>query len=590
MDIRKSIKRMTGAAAWVCMIGILAFFVVCRVHTEVLAAGLESETEAETGIEAESGTGIEVESEAVSEILPEELDLGDYQSEMQPGDRQLLAVTVLPFNASNQEITYTSSEPAVATINGMGRITAVQEGETRITAACGQVAADFVLTVRAPEADVPVKVTELDLGDCPKEITVGMSQILSIGTIPANAAETELTFHSGNPAVATVNALGRVIGMSVGSAVITVSCGEVSSTFTLQVVAEEVIEENKVSVQDIEIGEYEEELEVDKTVSLSATVLPSDAVYDEIIYRSSNTGIATVKSSGEVKGIAPGQAVIYISAGGVTREVPITVKIGTTVIALNSDYQIMKSGDTFQIEASVQPEGAASMITYKSLDTAVAEVTAEGVITAKASGNTAVVVSNGDIQTSVTVIVNETGSQQENGEDVTGNQTEAEDSFPTEVNVEDYPVISSAMLKYLYEKEKYLTVKGNGYTIYLDGKDIVNYENELSTSLNIKEEENGFSFTINDGNKLCGEVTLDFSEKVQEEKYVYLYNQTKEKYELLQTEDIEQFKADVGGTYLLTSKKENGFSINMILIGVGVIVIFVGIGTYVGVKKRYWFW
>lgn len=582
MDIRKSIKRMTGAAVWVCMIGILAFFVICRVHTEVLAAELVRETEVETGIEAESGTE--------SEILPEELDLGDYQSEMQPGDRQLLTVTVLPLDASNQEITYTSSEPAVATINGMGRITAVQEGETRITAACGQVIADFILTVRAPEEDVPVKVTELDLGDCPKEITVGMSQILSVGTIPANATETELTFHSGNPAVATVNALGRVTGMSVGSAVITVSCGEVSGTFTLQVVAEKVIEENKVPVQDIEIGEYEEELEVDKTVSLSATVLPSDAVYDEITYRSSNTGIATVKSSGEVKGIAPGEVIIYVSAGGVTKEVPITVKIGTTVIALNSDYRIMKPGDTFQIEASVQPEGAAGAITYKSLDTAVAEVTAEGLITAKASGNTAVVVANGDIQTSVTVIVNETGSQQENGEGATGNQTEAEDSFPVEVDAQDYPVISSDMLKYLYEKEKCLTVKGNGYTIYLNGKDIVNYENELSTSLNIREEENGFSFTINDGNKLCGEVTLDISEKVQEEKYVYLYNQTKEKYELLQTENIKQFTADVGGTYLLTSKKENGFNVNVILIGVGAIAVLIGVGVYIGVKKRYWFW
>ena len=39
----------------------------------------------------------------------------------------------------------------------------------------------------------------------------------------------------------------------------------------------------------------------------------------------------------------------------------------------------------------------------------------------------------------------------------------------------------------LYEKEKVLTIRGEDYTIYLDGKDIVNFENELETKLLFSE-------------------------------------------------------------------------------------------------------
>ena len=56
--------------------------------------------------------------------------------------------------------------------------------------------------------------------------------------------------------------------------------------------------------------------------------------------------------------------VIYVSAGSVTKQVPITVKIATTAINLNSDYQVMKPKVNFQIIDQVQPAGAAGGITY----------------------------------------------------------------------------------------------------------------------------------------------------------------------------------------------------------------------------------
>ena len=561
-----------------CMAGMIFMLEITSYAQEPQEAVTENVT----------GEQLAEEIQASEEVQPTELDLGDYQTEMMIGEKQLLSVTILPAAATVRELTYHSSNTKAATINGMGRITAVKEGTTKITVTCGKISANFNLTVKKAES-TEVAVTELDLGDCPKEITIGTSQLLNVAVIPANATETSFTYESNNPAVVSVNALGRITGNQLGTAEITVACGNVKNKFQVTVV-EDSSKEETVAVQDVEIGDHEEELAVDSTLNISATVLPSNATDTTVTYQSSNTEIATVNSSGEVKGIAPGKVVITVSAGNVAKQVPITVKIATTAISLNSDYQVMKPKDTFQIKAQVQPAGAAGSITYKSVNTEVAAVSSSGVITAKSCGNTAIIVSNGDLQASVTVIVNEEGTaadEKNTDSEVSGEQ---EKSFPKEVTAEEYPVISAEMLKYFYEKEKVLTIKGDGYIITLNGKDIVNFENELETKLSFQEEKNGFSLVVNDEKKLCGKITIDLSEKISKEKYLYLYNSEKEKYQELDTEDISLLVIDTEGKYLLTSKPLSGLKVNVIVIVAGCLAILTGAGVYIGVKKQYWFW
>lgn len=349
------------------------------------------------------------------------------------------------------------------------------------------------------------------------------------------------------------------------------------------------IEETKTA-QDIEIGDYDEELKVDAVLDLTASVIPSDAIDTTVNYQSSDTNVATVSSSGEVKGIAPGQVIIYISAGNVMKQIPLTVKIETALIKLNSSYQVMKLGDTFQIEAAVQPSGAECSLTYKSLDTKVATVSPSGMITAKACGNTAAVISNGDLQVSVTIIVNQEGKADCDTDFDTDVKIQDSVTFPEKVTVKEYPIISGDMLKYFYDNKKSLTIEGDNYTIYLDGKDIVNYKNELNTKLEMKEERNGFSFIINEGKKLCGKLTIDFSKKVHNEKYLYLYNVAKEKYEILLVNKIEKFAVDTEGTYILAENKLSSIKLDFALMVLGVSAVFVGIAIYIMVKKQHWFW
>ena len=538
--------------------------------------------------ENEESTEITSEEPNAEELINvEELDLGDYMTEMIVGDKQLLVVTVLPMDVSEAKLSYDSSNAEVATVNGMGRITALKKGKTKITVTCEEVSQSFELTVKEVQ-NTEIEVKELDLGDCPKEIVIGTSQILSVGVIPADATNVEFKYESNNPNVASVNALGRLTGKTLGTAEITVSCGKVRQKFQVTVIKDETKE--KVEVTDIEISDYEEELNVDSLLSLSVTVLPKDATDAEVTYKSSDEKIATVNSSGEVKGITPGEVTISITAGEITKEAKITVKIATKGIHLNSDYCVMKPNETFQIMAQVQPTDAPGEITFKLMNMKVAEVSENGMITAKTCGNTVIAVSNGDLQVSVNVIVNEEQMEQDLEEGNSNIDSEKKKSFPLEVGVKEYPIISAEMLKYFYEKEKVLTIRGEDYTIYLDGKDIVNFENELETKLLFSDENGGLGITVNAKKKLCGKITIDISNKITDEKYLYLYNEEKEKYQQIHSKDVSLLCVDTAGKYFVTNKKLSEIHINMLLILVGCAAVIIGGSVYIGVKKKYWFW
>lgn len=516
-------------------------------------------------------------------IAATELDLGDYQTEMQVGEKQLLGVTVLPTNAAEQTLTYQSSDPSVASVNSMGRITALKIGDTKITISCGTISTDFTLQVKKAESET-ISVTDLDLGDCPTTLEIGTSQLLSVTVIPTDATDNTFTYKSSNKKVVTVNEIGRITGVGLGKANITVICGKVSKAFTLEVTEKS---DQEIPAEDIEISDYEEELEVDKTMTLSAKVLPTDATETELVYESSDETIATVNSSGEVKALKEGAVTITITAGKVKKQIKLTIITPTSGIVVNETYLVLQPGETFSLSAKAQPAQAPQGITYRTSDSKVAAVSSQGLVTAVASGNSSILVSNGESMTAVTVIVNEPMSEEkEDTAQVT--KTSEEKQYPNELTVSEYACITEEMLKYYYESKEIVTIQGEGYTYSFRGEDIVNYHNEFHTELNFTEPGKGVTFALNDGNPLFGPVQLRIDNK--EKGYLYLYNEGKEKYELLQEGNFTNITLDTPGTYLIADKKlgNGGFSIFIIAGSAGIVLILAGV--YIVLKKKYWFW
>ena len=347
-------------------------------------------------------------------------------------------------------------------------------------------------------------------------------------------------------------------------------------------------EDTTIAVSDIELGEYEDVLNVGETLSLSATVLPVDATNSNVTYKSSDESIATVKSTGEVKGVSKGDVIIYVSADNITKEVPLTVKVATDGIKVNSDYLVLKQGRGFQLTASVTPVEADQTVTYRSIDESIATVSDKGYVSAKKVGNTTVLVSNGESSVAVSIIVNQdtTSLNQEGDSD---SATEVDKKYADRVVATDVEKIDADMLYHIYSTGKILEIVGDGYNIEIDGKDIVNYKNEFNTDIQLVQKESETAFVLNKGEFLCGEVTLHLSEA--NGKYLYLYNTSKEKYELIQTDSLESITLSTPGDYLISNEKLSYSTVNIIyFIVFGIMALLIGGGVYIGVKKQYWFW
>lgn len=424
---------------------------------------------------------------------------------------------------------------------------------------------------------------------------VGEKQLLVTTVLPQDSTKQDITYSSSNTSVATINSLGRINAVATGETTIVAKCGDVDSSFKL-VVKEK--SDGKVAVTDLEISDYEEKLPVGKTMTISAKVVPIDATEASISYRSENSAVATVNSSGEVKGIKPGDVTITVSAGGITKRVNLKIVVDTKKLSVNNNYLVLKPGGTIQIEAKAYPEESSQNIKYKSLDSTIAEVAESGVVTAKKTGNTTIIVSNGDQSISITVIVNNTGKSSasvgHNNKSGLVEENEKTVICKDFIDPRTCLLISKEMLKYLYENKKSTLVTGSGYSIRIDGDKIVNYANELSTDIQLlKNNDGNYEFEINKGENICGEIFLSLDTKKNKDligKKLYLFNESKEKYEEIQYENMNCISITKAGHYLLSDGQRWSLTDYKLIFVIGSIAIIMLLAGFVVVKKSYWFW
>jgi len=125
-----------------------------------------------------------------------------------------LKATVLPENASNQKISWESSDSSIASITSAGQITAKTCGACTITAKAtdgSEVLATCELTVFQPVTSLKPAQTSIKafLGSAPTQAEVSVS--------PSDATDKSLTWSSSNPEIATVDEFGNVTAVSGGS-------------------------------------------------------------------------------------------------------------------------------------------------------------------------------------------------------------------------------------------------------------------------------------------------------------------------------------------------------------------------------------
>lgn len=205
--------------------------------------------------------------------------------------------------------------------------------------------------------------TDLDLGDYRGEMVTGEKQLLFVTPIPSQYTADKLSFTSLDLAVAQINGLGRITAIKPGKTTIHVQLETISRSFELTV---KEAENTRILVSGIEVQEYTRELEEGRTLSLSVTLLPRNATKQEVTFTSMDTSVATVNSTGVVKGIKKGKTEIELKADGYSKKIPIEVIVKTKQIKVEPAYVILKTGESHTLQTKVIPEQADQQLTYKS--------------------------------------------------------------------------------------------------------------------------------------------------------------------------------------------------------------------------------
>jgi hypothetical protein len=313
-----------------------------------------------------------------------------------------------------------------------------------------------------------------------------------------------------------------------------------------------------------------------------------------------------------VKGISRGEVDIYVRSGPVLQIVHLTVVVPTESISLKESYIVLSPKEKYQIRATVSPKNAERKLTYESTNKKVATVNAKGKVTAKKNGSTSIIVSNGEMMASLTVMV---GKQSASASVQNNISLESEDGSgaadATEVSVEegalaqmvvdaqgrallvrqsDAMLIDTDTLAALYESGGSLTISAEEYSISIDGKDIQNTAGSLSTYIGFSDMNTVTDFTVNKGNELPGEIELTLADGYAKRPYLYLYNDAREKYELLDRKDGNVLTLDTGGRYRLADEKAGAFPIKREWLYIGGGAVAAIFAVFIIAKRRYWFW
>jgi len=145
------------------------------------------------------------------------------------GSTTPLTATVAPATATNKAVIWSSSSPAVATVNASGVVTGVTAGTATITATTqsGNFTASSIVTV-TPVVNVPA--TGVSVTPATVNVAIGSTTTLTATVAPANASNKAVTWSSSSASVATVSASGVVTGLAAG--VTTITATTASGGFT----------------------------------------------------------------------------------------------------------------------------------------------------------------------------------------------------------------------------------------------------------------------------------------------------------------------------------------------------------------------
>ena len=284
--------------------------------------------------------------------------------------------------------------------------------------------------------------------------TVYTGKTASLKTTSNDAAKT-VTYTTSNNAVATVSSTGVVKGVKAGTAVITATCGNAKATCKVT-----------VKTSTIKFAASAASVYTGKTVTVKATATPSATV----TYTTSNKAIATVSSTGVVKGIKAGTVTITATTStGLKTTCKVTVKAPSVKFAKKS--AVVYKGKTATVKATL---AGVSSVTYKSSNTKIATVNSKtGTVKGIKAGTVTITATSGKLKATYKLTVkNPTFTLTKSSATIAKGKTTTIRSKATPVSTVTYTssnkkvatVTGKGVVKGISKGKATITVKCNGIT------------------------------------------------------------------------------------------------------------------------------
>ena len=306
---------------------------------------------------------------------------------LSPDGTAVLEAILLPENAKEVKLIWSSSDESIAIVDENGNIKALKEGEVTITVKTedGKYTASCKVTI----SKNVVKAESVSISGA-NQVEAGNTIKLTATVKPDNATNKNVIWSSSNPNIARVDASGNVTGLRAGTVTIIVTTvdGGHKATYTVTVKASNTQapaqqpqqpstpqpsnpqpqQPTIVPVTGVSINGGSNQVKVGATTQLTANVAPANATNKAVTWSSDNPSIATVNpSTGLVTGVDDGVVTIRVTTADGGYTATYTVTVSSTYVITFKEAPKTATGVmqyTISVTKNGQPFTAYKGITY----------------------------------------------------------------------------------------------------------------------------------------------------------------------------------------------------------------------------------
>lgn len=255
-------------------------------------------------------TSYSVDSTGTTGVAVTSVSLNKKSLNLKIGQTDSLSAKVSPSNADNKDVTWSSNNTSVVTVDANGSVAAIGAGTATITCTAKDGSGKSA-TCSVKVIDGKVKVSSISLNQRNLNLVIGKTSTIVARISPSKATNKEVTWTSSDENVATVDKNGTVTAVGVGTAKITCTATDGSGKTATATVK---VTDGKIKVKSLTLNKTSLSLTAGSTSTLIARISPSNATDKEVTWTSSDESIATVDENGKVTAVSAGTVTITCRA------------------------------------------------------------------------------------------------------------------------------------------------------------------------------------------------------------------------------------------------------------------------------------